>query len=161
MRLLNGGASSEPDDRGMTLIELIVVLAVASIIIAAAGSIILSSFSIFGNIARTNRDKLIGDSVYDYICDKVIFTYSLKIAGSQKILLDEDEKVLEITGGRLYFDGEDVYGSSFYDDISLHMNIEQYSTDSVRLTVGLMRGGKQTYGTEAVVRLLNYKFSAE
>ena len=148
------------DSRGMTLMELIVVLAVASIIIATAGSIILSSYRIFGSIAQTNHDKLVGDSVYEFICDKIIFTYFLEIVNSQKIVLD-DEKVLETSDGRLVFDGKDVYSSDFYDGMSLSMNIERYGSDGVKLHISVMRGEKQSYSTGSVVRLLNFGFPDE
>ena len=147
------------NNKGMTLVELVVALAVTSIILASVGSILFLSFKVFNDVNQSNEDKLIGDTVYEFIVDKVIMASSLEIVNEQNIVVDETDTITINTDGRFIYNGVDLYGDVYYNNKKLTLSISQYGTDTVSVNVFVWEDNKITYTAGSVVKMLNYTFS--
>lgn len=146
------------NNKGVTLIEIVVALAISVIILATAAGILLTSYNFFKNIAQSNEDKLIGDTIYTLVSDKITLANEVEIINEQNLILD-NENTIEVNDGKLFYNGEDIFGGNFNNGQSVSMNITQYSSNSVSVYVYVWQDGRQTYNTGSVIKLLNYEFS--
>lgn len=147
------------NNKGITLVEIVVALAIVAIVMATVGGILFSSFSVFNNIAQSNEDKFIGDSVYNWVSEKIILAEDVKIINEQSIVLD-NENTITVNNGKLFSGDKNIYGDAFYNGKSISISIKKYSTESVSVYVYVWKNGNNTYNTGSVMKLLNYDFSA-
>lgn len=94
-------------NRGFTLVELIVALAVSSIIVAGSSLAIMTTIRNMNSNAKINEAKIIGDKTLDYILDKVIYAQSIKV-------VTNSEKsgypiVVEAKQNTVFYNGQEEY----------------------------------------------------
>lgn len=102
-------------NRGMTLAEIIVTLAILSIIMAVTLPLLASASAAFTKEQNMNSAKLMGDGIYQFVTDRLVFADEIKVSEHRN---DADDasygNVMETVGGEFWFNGENLYGSDFY-----------------------------------------------
>ncbi|MEA4911989.1 MAG: prepilin-type N-terminal cleavage/methylation domain-containing protein [Oscillospiraceae bacterium] len=155
------------NNRGMTLVELIVTLAIFSIIMGVTASLILSGSDVFARGAQTDTDKLVGDAVYAFVESRVKYATHLTVAPAQD---SGGSEALYVQSGRLQYrsgvtEAYDVYGEEFYAGRSIALRFYKDETaasdDAYILEVLVTRRGNSepSYTARAGVRLENMSLS--
>lgn len=145
--------------KGFTLIELVVALLVTAIVIASVGGILYSTYKTFYGITDANENKMIGDTVYNYLTDKITITSELTIVNEQSDILDNGDTVTVDTNGRLLYNGVDIYGDAFYNNKKISFSVSEYSINSVSVNVYVWRGSTNIYEVGSVIKMLNFEFT--
>ena len=85
---------------GFTLVEIIVSIAIGSVVLGLVLSIILTSFNYFGDVSDTGAKKNELDNIIDYVNDQL--TYAGKIVISNTAPSGDDWKWIYVKDGMLY-----------------------------------------------------------
>jgi len=147
------------NNKGMTLVELVVSLAVAAILFASVSVILFTSFKAFNNINDSNQDKMIGDSVYILISDKIMTASKVSILSQQSLMINDTDTISISANGTVVYNGVELYENTFYQNRTMTISITQYSSDKVSIYVSVYYDNKLSYSTGSVVKMLNYEFS--
>ena len=152
--------SLRKDRRGMTLVEIMVTLLILSIMLGIAGSILLSSSRFYQNSVATDLDKLTADNLYRTVTEELLYATRITVSDSPLAGMDGC-RVFSIRDGRLYWDGSDAYGESYYHHRQLEMEAAVLSDYQFSLTFRLKSGGTSLYETGSVLEALNVKLEQE
>lgn len=117
------------NNRGMTLIEITVVLLISTILLTTVGSILVSSLNFFRDqkISDQNKQKL--DGIAEYVDSEI--NYATDVAISDNNFLDgkyveQGWHYLSIIDGKLYRDGNQVFNDSYYDNYIVNIDVNGY-----------------------------------
>ncbi len=148
------------NQKGMTLVEIVVVLLIASLLLVIMGSLILNSFRYFGETSDQNLSKQSLDSMQQFVRSELLYASDVKVAASKP---DEEEwQVLYVQNGRLYHNDEMLYSEGFYNQKSLSMSIRGFDTYRLDLAYALDDGdSKKVYTTKDTLELLNIKIQVD
>ena len=96
------------DNQGFTLIEVIVSVAIGSIVLGVILSLILTSFTTFGTISTEKLKKDALDNIVDYVREEVENSTDVVISKTPPKLNSDNEnqgqwKWLSVINSRLYF----------------------------------------------------------
>lgn len=100
------------DERGLTLIELVVVMVISVILMGIAGSIILSSTGFFTKVTISDQDKLATDKIVELVDGEIMYATNVIVSNKEPNELDikgENWHYFKFEKGRLYI------GTVFYD----------------------------------------------
>lgn len=145
-------------NQGVTLVELVVVLAITAIILTAVSSILITSYKSFFGILQMNEDNTVGDVLYEFVCDELSIANKVELIDDSTVIINESTTLSISTEGRLLYNGEDVYGDAFYNGSSVSMQVTKYSINTVQVYITISRNDKNTYSVGSVIRMLNYEF---
>ena len=103
---------------GFTLIEIIVSIAIASIVLLIAGSMILSSTKFMGTTVETDLNKRKIDSTIDFIRGEIIYSTDVRFVKEDSQYAPNYQKdnnwhYIYIKDGYLYHDGKRYLVRSF------------------------------------------------
>ena len=114
--------------KGFTLVEIIISLAIFSIVSLVLGSVLVSGFDQFFQISNANNSKLIGDQIISYMRQELVYATDIRI---QSELPDTtgDWYSFTIKDGRLY-----QYHETNHEDLSIY-NDEFYQSQDLTLMV--------------------------
>lgn len=149
------------DQRGMTLIELVVVMMIAVILMGIAGSLLMVSTQYYRDIVVSDRDKQSLDAIADYVRSELLYATAIEIQEEQKT--EEGWSyfyISEQAKGRLYHNqtSEHLYSDSFYNNRFLSMKTRAY--EGYRMDVGFLycdEQAEQIYQTSQSLVLPNIK----
>lgn len=152
------------NNKGITMVELMVTLLILSIVIVLAGSMLLSSGNIFTHSAQMNTNKLAADSVYKYLSERLIFAERMQILYPDDSIQPRYRTTFHIQDGRLYektADGDrDVYGDAFYQGRTLAVTARAYASHKLELTVEVRAtAGTVLYRTSSTIDAVNVRQS--
>lgn len=154
--------------KGFTLIEIIVSIAIGSIVLFIAGSIILSSSNFLMTTTEMDIDKRCTDSIVDFVRGEIIY------ATDVRLMEYNSDKVPEINGEDdwhcfyvkdkvLYRDDSKVFSAGFYSSKELKLSAKgNYQNGSrIDLYYELWNSVEKTYSTRDTVMLLNVQVTDE
>ena len=72
------------NNKGMTLVEIVVVLLIASIIMTITGGILVNSLGYFDKTTQNSLDKQTVDGVLDFISSEITYATDVRINESTK-----------------------------------------------------------------------------
>ena len=145
---------------GFTLIELIVTLSIMAILMAVAGGFYLSSKNRFVHTEKQNIEKFLGDSVYQFMQEELIYATKLEIINlnanpmpdpsyDKVIEIGTDEDIGCLMSGKknnvTNHVGKNYYGQyivsytvKVFDKsrLELTVNVKDKTTDEIRYTAG-------------------------
>lgn len=143
--------------KGMTLIEILVVLVISSIIMFIAGSLILNGIGYFNKTASKDVDKQITDQISSLVRDELIYASDVRIS-TEKPSDDEWHTLSLDKNGYLMKDDMLLYEKGYYNHKSLKLEAYVYSnTYRLDLKFILMDNAIETYKTSMTLELINRK----
>lgn len=146
--------------QGMTLIEIVITLFIASIIMVMSGSILLSSMGFFDQHAISDFDKSSLDSAFSGVSDQLEYASGITI--STVPLTDEahaEWSYYHIKNGRLYYRASndqaayDLYTDDFYHKRKMTMQVQMKDADKLYLFMGLLEDGRTVYERQHTLSL--------
>lgn len=146
--------------KGMTLIEIMVVLLIMSILLVIMGSLILNSFKYFNETTTQDLSKRSLDSISDYIREELLYASDVRVQEEKPN--EEEWNILHVKDGKLYKNEEQVFSDIFYDKNELYINVRGF--ENYRLDIKYTykdSDGKQVYSTNDTLELLNLKMKIE
>jgi prepilin-type N-terminal cleavage/methylation domain-containing protein len=132
------------DNRGFTLVELIVSMLISVIVFGAAAAILISALSLSANVTQDATYERIADSILDFVEERVTFATAVTsneaedLESFQGLLLITDDPLLyvgdesgtPVKRGWIYFRRtgstvapQNIFGESFYQDGNVSVNI--------------------------------------
>lgn len=94
--------SKKLNNKGFTLMEIIVTLLISSLVMMIAGSLILNSLGYFNKAATTDADKQSLDLLADFVRDQLLYASDVKVLKSNEERPEgNDWKWLYVKDGRL------------------------------------------------------------
>ena len=69
--------------KGMTLVEITVVLLIASILMTITGGILINSLGYFQDTTALSTDKSVGDGVLDFINSEIEYSSDVRVQENQ------------------------------------------------------------------------------
>lgn len=150
------------NNKGMTLIEVIVVLLISSILMVIAGGILLDSAGYFNKTAQSNYEKLAVDSISSYVRERLVYATEVQIATTKPDDSDDWHWFSTNKDHQLTFDDKTVYNDDFYRSRYLKLTAKYY--ESYRLDLGFSftdDNNKQFYKTTSTLELVNLKAKNE
>lgn len=157
------------DQRGITLVEIVVVLMLFAVIGAAAGSLILSSSRFFQKSVVTDMDKFAADEIHKYAVQRLTYATSVLITNDEIPLAEPYSHYITVQDGRFIMDGQQVYTEEYYHGRSLKME-SAATTTQVMLNFLLCEGTgaaeRTVYRTgisaeDSALRLMNIVLAQE
>ena len=105
------------NNKGMTLVEIVVVLLIASIIMTITGGILVNSLGYFDTTTKKSLDKQTLDGVLDFISNEITYATDVRVSNTKPD--DRDWHYLYVlkndkNKGRLYRDGKAVFDDDYY-----------------------------------------------
>lgn len=152
---------------GFTLIEMIVSIAIGVMVIGLAGSIIVSSFRLYGDLSDSGLRKEALDDIVDYVDDEL--KNATEVCYSRGKPDDSDWNWLCIKGGRLYRntyaendDSKGVFTADYYNSSALTMAFDSRNGEKkVSMTISYsLKGKDETYKKNDTIRFNNMRKSA-
>lgn len=152
------------NNKGMTLVEIVVVLLIASIIMTITGGILVNSLGYFDKTTQNSLDKQTVDGVLDFISSEITYATDVRINESQSAPDDNAWHCLYIvknnkSKGRLYRDGKSVFDDDYYmNNRDLQMDVRGFTSNGYRLdlTLKYLKGTEEVYSTKKTFELVNF-----
>lgn len=146
--------------KGMTLVEIIVVLLIMSILLVIMGSLILNAFNYFNKTTDQDINKRSLDSISEYVRSELLYASDVRV---QEEKPDEEEwNTLYIIDGKLYKNDETVYSEGFYNHNDLVIKLRGFEQYRLDLNYSFKDMDKaNAYSTEDTLELLNLKVKIE
>lgn len=155
--------------KGFTLVEIIVSIAVASVVLMIAGSMIVSSFKFMFSTTDTDLDKRVVDSLIDVVRSDVKYAYDVRLMrpkddNAPSINDDSDWHCYYVCDNVLYRDDKPILDKGYYNGKKLEMIAKGDYENGVRvdLTYHLYNEkNEKTYGSRDTIMFLNVQVSDE
>lgn len=152
--------------KGFTLIEIIVVLAVISIIVGIAGSMMISAFKEVYN-ANVDLERRIVHSVIDVVREDTQYATDVRLIQpderNDELFKEEDDwHFIYVKNGVLYRDDEPLFPSSFYKDKTIYLVAKGDYQNGVRVDFEYYlkdENGKNVYSTRDTIMYINVQVS--
>lgn len=155
--------------KGMTLIEIIVVLTISSIIMIVVGTVIVSSFTSFNKTAEADDYKRSMDGISNVVRDELMYaskvTLDTPTPSNNKTLQEDGWKWFSIDEfGHLCHNDETtidkpLFNRDYYRNLRLGFSVKIYPNNyRVDLKFELLNNDeKKVYGTSYTLELINMK----
>lgn len=154
------------NNKGFTLIEVIVSIAVGSISLVVIGSLLINSISLYMNVSYSDIDKRALDSIVSFIREEVEYSTDVRLMS----MSDENAPVISdtskwhrfyVSNGVLYRDNEQLYSNSFYNSKTLAIQAKGNYENQVRvdLSYQLNQDDEEVYTSRDTLVLLNVTVS--
>lgn len=141
---------------GFTLVELIVSVAVLFILLAGILTIIMPGFRFFGTMDKITSAKMISNTLYGYIEDRVRYATELTLGsgGGSEILRVED--------GRLTDSAGQAPSEDFYDGMTVEITFGGSRSWLLSVAIAVLdQDGEVIHTQTNTVRLVNLELAAK
>ena len=154
--------------KGFTLVEIIVSIALASIILMLVGTIIVTSSGLLTNSSKRDSDKRIVDSIIEYVRGEIEYSTDIRLVDTNSkyvpdVSKDKNWHYFYVKDGTLYRDGVQVFNKDFYSNCTFIMTAKGDYNSSQRLDIkySLDDNDGEVYTSRDTVMLLNLTVSEE
>lgn len=148
--------------KGFTLVEIIVGIAIGSVLLAVASSMIVSSYKTVYNTTDMDMDKRIVDSVADVVRSDTQYCFDVRLVKNEEnkpdVAHEEGWHWLYVKEGQLYRDDKSLFDASYYSNKTIKIKVNVYVMNDVRVdfTYYLVdQNGKEVYSTRDTLLYLN------
>ena len=144
---------------GFTLIEIIVVLMIASIGSVVVGSMIVTSVQLNNESVKENMQKQIADEIVSYFKEQFYASTAIYVQQDQPQIKDENNNDLTwnqiyVQNHQLYRNNEEIFENDFYQRNNISVDITLKQT-AAYITVRVSSSQYSEYQTTAVIDLDN------
>ncbi|MFQ9924095.1 MAG: prepilin-type N-terminal cleavage/methylation domain-containing protein [Beduini sp.] len=156
------------DHKGFTLVEIVVVLLIVSIVMALAGSIILSSFDLFGDSTQEDVSKRALDEISRYVKEELEYASDIRITQTKPE--GDNWCYLDIVDGALTQNDDagnvmneyKVFSSAFYYGNRLEMTLSDFmNSDQFDIQYSFVKNEKEEYSVLNTLKLSNLTLRSE
>lgn len=154
--------------KGFTLVEIIVSIAVGSIVLMIAGAIILSSSQFLSTTTEMDLDKRCVDSIVDFVRGEIEYSTETRLVQKNSSKAPEVGKdgwhSFYVKDKVLYRDDVQVFQDEFYSYKEFRLAVKGHFENESRIDLYYElynTKGEKAYSTRDTVMLLNVKVSDE
>lgn len=155
------------NEKGMTLVEVIVVLLISTILLMIMGSLILNSFKYLNNTTDQDLSKRSMDSLSSYVRNELLYSNDVRVNTSAPE--GENWRCFYVDKGKLYQDldlhdsdiAQQVYSDTFYNNKDLKITVSGYGNYRLDFSYSYSDEGEEIYRSKDTVELLNLKVKEE
>lgn len=154
------------NNKGVTLVEMVVTIAIITIIVGLTSTIILASQNIFRRNANEIFGKQIGENILNFVKEELEYSTTMKISDEQD-LTGEYTNALYVEDGRLMYYKDDLgfvdlFGSEFYNSYKVYLDLDAENFSLSRLYLRVLDAEDEiVYETSTTIRFLNYSINPE
>lgn len=143
--------------KGMTLVEITVVLLIASILMTITGGILINSLGYFQDTTALSTDKSVGDGVLDFINSEIEYSSDVRVQENQPN--GNDWHCIYVENGQLYRDGKAVFDEDYYyNKRKLEINVNGFKNGyRLDMKIYLKKNNEIKYRTSHTFEFLNLK----
>ncbi|MEG1107097.1 MAG: prepilin-type N-terminal cleavage/methylation domain-containing protein [Eubacterium sp.] len=152
------------NNKGFTLVEMIVTLAIFSIVLVVAGNYLFFGNRMYAQSEMKGTEKSIGDNMYAFMREKLVYATALEVIDPSNPKQEPQyENVFKIKDGDLNFNENDLYGKAYYHGytVSYSVEVQKNSINQFKLTVYVKDGENTVYQTESTIKNLNLELSGK
>lgn len=148
------------DQKGMTLIEVVVVLLISAIIMTLVGGMILSSMGYFSDEVVMDQDKEGLDDIVTYVRNQLLYSTDVRIAKEKPS--DAAWQWLYIKDGVVYQNGKALLSKEYYQNRTIEIKVQGFENFRLDLNFKYLdTKSKPVYQTRTSLELLNVKVAVE
>lgn len=145
------------NQKGMTLVEIVVVLLISSILMLICGSLIINSMQYFNTTSTANIDKLAADEISEQIRSTLAYANKVQVTDEEKTG-KEWHSISISANNTLLIDGEEQFNEGFYNNRDLTLSVHRYKQDyRIDLLISFVNGTDTIYRREETLELINMK----
>lgn len=145
------------NQKGMTLVEIVVVLLISSILMLICGSLIINSMQYFNTTSTANIDKLAADEISEQIRSTLAYANKVQVTDEEKVG-KEWHSISISANNTLLIDGEEQFNEGFYNNRDLTLSVHRYKQDyRIDLLISFVNGTDTIYRREETLELINMK----
>lgn len=177
MSFFNFLDKAKKNQSGFTLIELIVTLAIFSIVLVVAGNYLFFGNNLFVKTEVKNSEKYIGDNVFEYIQRRLTYATHVEVINPDKskdpkytngIKLNNDGQLLmgqfeiEDKDGKIKSGLTNVFSPDFYGTYRVSYEVKVVDATHMEFKVNVLAQGNDSpvYTTSEVLKILNLQANA-
>lgn len=151
------------NNRGFTLIEIIVTLFITTIALIMSATFILNTMGFFSDESSTSLRKQSVDGISQYIHDQLIYATEVKIQINKPEGDDWQSLSVKKDGNLniLQHNDEDVYTDSYYLGERMDIIAKGYDKYRLDIKVTFSSTGEKSYSSNTTLELLNLKYEFE
>lgn len=171
------------NQNGFTLVEIIVTLAIFSIVLVVAGNYLFFGNNLYAKTEVKNMEKYIGDNVFEYMQRRLTYATELEVINPAKPSEEPKySKIFKLNADKQfvtcdYIKGEgesqkgsftdetNIFGSDFYNNrYKVSYEVTVLDANHVKLKVNVLPNGENTtavYSTEEVLKLINLRANSK
>ena len=141
--------------KGMTLVEVIVILMISSILLSIVGTLLYHSMSYFQTTANQSLEKQVIDGITSYMRNELLYASDVVVAKEKPD--NTDWYVLSVDAqGQLRKDEESIYNDSFYMNKTVDLNIQFLNSNKISISFALLNDQHTSiYSRTTTLELLN------
>ena len=141
-----------PRNRGYTLIELVVAMAVASVLFLSMAAILAPVYRTYQRTLERSDARLIAENVLDALRNGTIAASALTAKqGASGSEIDAGGGTYAVVGGALTYRGDAVFAPAYYAGKTISLIASQLFEDTVLATVTVAKGGEALANASAVL----------
>ncbi len=169
------------NNKGMTLVEIMVVLLIAAIAMTITGGILVNSLGYFDTSTKTSLDKQTTDGILDYISGEIKYATDVTVTNKVKSKPDDrndwhciyianhedksDINAIKTTNEKvLYRDGSEVFSVDYYSKRNVDIQIKGFTLGEHRLDTKIIlndKSDKEVYKTTNTYELINLNMNLD
>ncbi len=160
------------NNKGMTLVEIVIVLLIASIAMTITGGILVNSLGYFDDSTKASIDKQSVDGILDYIDGEIKYATDVVVAPQKPKYKDNwhclyvQPSVETNNQNILYRDSDDspVFSEDYYTKRNLVIEVRGFTVNEHRLDLTLKykdKNNKEVYKTSKTFELINLNMDTE
>lgn len=149
------------DNKGFTLVEIIVTLAIFAIVLTVAGTVYFAGNRMYTQTEIKNQEKYIGDTVFNYMRDRLVYAkdVSVYVSGTNPSSVSYSN-VFNVTSDKMCFgtnkDPANVLGDSWYGNYKIKYIAKKATDNTLNLTVSVLdTSNNEVYSTGSTMKIIN------
>ena len=141
--------------KGMTLVEVIVILMISSILLSIVGTLLYHSMSYFQTTANQSLEKQVIDGITSYMRNELLYASDVVVAKEKPDNTEWYELSLDVQG-QLRKDEETIYSESFYMNKTVDLSIQFLNSNKITISFALLNDQHTSiYSRTTTLELLN------
>lgn len=148
------------DQKGMTLIEIVIVLLISTIVMTLVGGMILSSMGYFSDEVVMDQDKEGLDDIATYVRHQLQYATDVRVAKDKPS--EEQWQWLSIKDGALYQNGKVLLSREYYQNRKIDIKVQGFDNYCLDIKFCYLDTfSKPVYQTKTSLELLNIKVAID
>lgn len=142
--------------KGMTLVEITVVLLIACILMTITGGILINSLGYFQDTTELSIDKSVGDGILDFIKSEIEYSTDVRVRETKPE--GDNWHNIYVQNGQLYRDDKIVFSDDYYNNRRLQIDVNGFKNGyRLDMKISLKSNDETMYRTSHTFELLNLK----